>query len=119
MQAENDYKYAALGLKEGFYAQVCFQCQQICEKALKSIHYGALKKRVVFGHSLVELSRELDFDQDLIEDLSVIDQYYIPTRYPNGLPGAVPYEVYTESQASHAIQVCETVLEYARGKLPD
>ena len=74
---------------------------------------------MVFGYSLVELSRELDFDQDLIKDLSVIDQYYIPTRYPNGLPGAVPYEVYTGNQAGHAISVCQTVLKYAREKLPD
>lgn len=33
-QAENDLEYTLLGLREGFYAQVCFQCQQICEKAL-------------------------------------------------------------------------------------
>jgi len=55
-QAENDQEYAQLGLREGFFAQVCFQCQQICEKALKAIHYGQLGKRVVFGHSLVQLA---------------------------------------------------------------
>jgi len=58
-QAENDLEYARLGLREGFFAQVCFQCQQICEKALKAIHYGQLGKRVVLGHSLVQLAAEL------------------------------------------------------------
>ena len=58
-QAENDQEYAQLGLREGFFAQVCFQCQQICVKALKAIHYGQLGKRVVLGHSLVQLAAEL------------------------------------------------------------
>ena len=34
------------------------QFQQISEKALKAIHYGQLAKRVVFGHSLVQLAAE-------------------------------------------------------------
>ena len=53
-QAESDLGFAELGLREGFFAQACFVCQQAVEKALKALHYlgGA---RVVLGHSLVEL----------------------------------------------------------------
>jgi predicted nucleotidyltransferase len=54
-QAENDLLYARLGLREGFSAQVCFLCQQIAEKALKSVHYGKLGKRIVYGHSLLAI----------------------------------------------------------------
>jgi len=104
-QAENDYGFASLGLDEGFYAQVCFQCQQVCEKALKSIHYGYLGKRVVIGHSLVELARDLDLPSELANELAILDQYYIPTRYPNGLPRAVPFEVYTKAQAEQAREI--------------
>jgi HEPN domain-containing protein len=118
-QAENDLSYAALGLREGFFAQVCFQAQQICEKALKAIHYGQLGKRVVFGHSLVQLSAELPLDPDLREELAVLDQYYISTRYPNGLPGALPYEVYTRKQAENAVEVSRRVIELARRALSE
>ena len=118
-QAENDQEYARLGLREGFFAQVCFQCQQICEKALKAIHYGQLAKRVVFGHSLVQLAAELIVPADLQEELAVLDQYYIPTRYPNGLPGALPYEVYTKRQAEQAVQVSQRVIELARRELAE
>ena len=117
LQAENDFKYAKIGLREGFYAQVCFQCQQVCEKALKSIHYGELKKRIVIGHSLIELARELTVEQDLLDELAVLDQYYIATRYPNGLPGALPYEVYTRKQAETAVRTGELVLNLARKTL--
>lgn len=118
LQAENDLAYARIGLREGFHAQVCFQCQQICEKALKSIHYGKLRERVVYGHSLVELSAGLDLPDDLRKELAVLDQYYIPTRYPNGLPGGTPYEVYSGEQAAVATGVCERVITLARNALP-
>ena len=116
-QAENDLEYAKLGLKERFFAQVCFQCQQVCEKALKSIHYGYLKKRIVYGHSLVNLSKTLDLEESFMEELAVLDQYYIPTRYPNGLPGSLPYEVYTKKQANNAISTCERIIMIAREML--
>ena len=117
-QAENDLQYARLGLQGGFHAQVCFQCQQIAEKALKSIHYGKLGKRIVYGHSLVELAAELELDLSLRQELAVLDQYYIPTRYPNGLPGGTPYEVYSRAQAEAAMAACDRVLDLANRSLP-
>ena len=113
-QAENDLEYAKLGFKAGFFAQTCFQCQQVCEKALKAVHYGHLKKRIVYGHSLVTLAKDLDPKYPLMEELAILDQYYIPTRYPNGLPGNAPYEVYTKKQAEDALSTCNKVINSAR-----
>ncbi|MGA2640969.1 MAG: HEPN domain-containing protein [Spirochaetia bacterium] len=118
-QAENDLQYARLGLREGFSAQVCFLCQQIAEKALKSVHYGKLGKRIVYGHSLVELAQELSVGFDLHRELALLDQYYIPTRYPNGLPGGAPYEVYSLAQAEAAVAVCDRVISFAHASLPE
>jgi HEPN domain-containing protein len=105
-QARSELAFARIGLREGFHAQACFHCQQSAEMALKAVHYlgGA---RLVMGHSLVELLGPL---VDKHADLSSLrgaaarlDQLYIPTRYPNGLPGGVPAEVFTEDQAAEAI----------------
>ena len=112
-QAENDLEYAKLGFKEVFFAQACFQCQQVCEKALKAIHYGHLKKRIVYGHSLFILAKDLNLRYPLIEELAILDQYYIPTRYPNILPGTAPYEVYTKKQAEDALSTCTKVIKSA------
>jgi HEPN domain-containing protein len=117
LQAENDLAYAELGVREGFFAQACFHAQQISEKALKAMHYGALGKRVVYGHSLVKLFAGLSLPPDLRDDLAVLDQYYIPTRYPNGLPGVLPYEVYTRRQAESALEVSRRVIGIARRAL--
>jgi len=49
--------------------------------------------------------------------MAVLDQYYIPTRYPNGLPGSLPYEVYTEGQAAKALESSLQVIELAQRAL--
>lgn len=105
-QAENDLASAVVLAREGFAAQACFTCQQASEKALKAMHYryGA---RVVIGHALVDLLEGLVAREPRVGALGAaarqLDQYYIPTRYPNGLPGGVPFEVFTRENADEAI----------------
>jgi HEPN domain-containing protein len=115
-QAKSDLDFARLGLREGFFAQACFQCQQAAEKALKALHYLA-GARFVPGHSLVELLAPLAaLDPSLAalqEAARRLDQLYIPTRYPNGLPGGVPAQVFSQAQAAEAIAQATTFLERA------
>ncbi len=120
-QAENDLGYAKLGLKEGYYAQACFQAHQVAEKALKAMYYGVHKLRYVPGHSLSKLAGGLDLDlnDEDFEQLNILDQYYIPTRYPNGLPDAAPFEVYTKRQAEEAVGAAENVLHLTEKRLSD
>jgi len=40
-----------------------------------------------------------------------LDQYYIPTRYPNSLPGGIPHKVYTGRQAAQALESARQVLD--------
>lgn len=104
-QARSELAFARIGVRERFYAQACFHCQQSAEMALKALHdlRGA---RLVTGHSVVELLASLvDAHPSLAPLRSAaarLDQLYIPTRYPNGLPGGVPAEVFTEDQAAEA-----------------
>lgn len=115
-QAESDLGYAELGLREGFFAQTCFQCQQVCEKAIKALRYGR-GERIVFGHALVELAASLEVMAEFHQRLSVLDQYYVPTRYPNGLPGGIPADVYTRDQAAAAVDTARRVVAAVRAEL--
>lgn len=115
-QAESDLAYAELGLREGFYAQVCFQCQQVCEKAIKALRYGR-GERAVLGHALVELAASLPVMARFRDSLAVLDQYYVPTRYPNGLPGGIPSDVYTGDQAAAAVDTARQVVAAVRAEL--
>ena len=108
-------------MREGFFAQGCFVCQQAAEKALKALHYlrGA---RVVLGHSLVELLDAIVEDHPALGPLREVaqqlDQYYIPTRYPNGLPGgAVPSDVFTQRQAEAAVVGARAMIDVGRAAI--
>ncbi len=119
-QAENDLAFAHVALREGFHSQACFLSQQVAEKGMKALlyHRGA---RSVTGHSLAALLVELeDIHPELseqAESLTVLDQYYIPTRYPDALPGSAPFEVYGSTQAEGAIETAALVVETARQEI--
>ena len=116
-QAENDLAFGELALREGFFAQACFVAQQTAEKALKSIAYGR-GERLVIGHSIVELADGLAAGSPelakLRERAGLLDQYYVATRYPNGLPGGVPFEAFGERQAREAIEAAREFVGVAR-----
>ena len=84
---------------------------------MKALHYrrGA---RIVVGHSLVELLNDLLTAHPALVELGdaarQLDQYYIPTRYPNGLPGGVPAEVFTQRQARDAVDYATRFIASAR-----
>lgn len=115
-QARSELAFARVGLREGFYAQACFHCQQSAEMALKALHYLA-GARLVIGHSLVELLAPLAAQDPPLASLrpaaARLDQLYIPTRYPNGLPGGVPAEVFSREQAVEAIAQAAQFIERA------
>lgn len=119
-QARSDLGYAELGVREGYHAQACFMSQQAASKALKAVHYleGA---RFVFGHSLVELLEALVDRHPAMAALRdaarQLDQYYIPTRYPNGLPGGVPADVFSRRQAEQAVSDVRRFLDEAQRRL--
>jgi HEPN domain-containing protein len=117
-QARSDLAFTELGVREGYYAQACFMCQQAAEKALKALRYHA-GDRVVLGHSVVELRDSLRDRHPALAGLreaaQQLDQYYVPTRYPNGLPGGVPAEVFSKAQATGALALGRQFLALAEG----
>ncbi len=91
--------------------------QQSGEKALKACLY-AMGKRVVIGHSLFEFAQMLaEEDKEFLKIMNPakrLDRYYIPTRYPNGLPGGMPFQVYTQEDLNQAFTDAKAVVERAR-----
>ena len=116
-QAESDLGFAELGLREGFFAQACFVCQQAAEKALKGAPLSGRRPgrpRALRRRASRSLGRRHPGLGDLREGAQQLDQYYIPTRYPNGLPGGVPAEVFTRRQAEEAVGLARRFLAQAR-----
>ena len=94
---------------------------QAGEKALKSCLYAAGSGRV-FGHSLFDTCAELHAHSssfvEVEEQAKRLDRFYIPTRYPNGLPGGIPFQSYSKKDLSEALDdlhqifnACEAYLQ--------
>lgn len=116
-QAENDLAFTEHSMRGGFHAQACFHAQQVAEKAVKAVHYlrGA---RAVLGHSVDGLLEALESAglpaKELRPLAAQLDLHYIPTRYPNGLPGNLPFEVYTAPQSADALAAARCIVAFAR-----
>jgi len=111
-QAEFDLKAAEASEKSCSYEWACFQAQQAAEKALKA--YLMLKgMRFTLKHSinkLLKLCLEKEKRFGALSDARELDKYYIPTRYPDGLPDDVPHDFYTQEDAERCIQTSKKAL---------
>ena len=120
-QAQNDLAFARLAARESFFSQACFAAQQTAEKALKAVAYG-LGERVVLGHSLVELVDRLSERVPMLARLreagGLLDQYYVTARYPNALPGGVPFEAFDRRQADEAVKSASEFVDAAGRSIP-
>lgn len=105
MQARQDLDDARYSFAGKRYHLACFLSQQAAEKAIKALLYSK-GKEMVLGHSVARLIKDAqEYDPGLgkLRRAGGLDKFYIPTRYPNGLPGGVPYEAFDEDDAKKAI----------------
>ena len=119
-QARYDVRSARYSAEGAFYAPACFQAQQATDKALKAYLY-AQGERIVLGHSVADLAaRCAQYDEefaDLRRVLVVLDRLYIPTRYPNGLPGGIPGEAFLAEDAQNATSLAEQAITFVAERL--
>jgi len=103
--ARQDLQMAELALNEAIYNQVCFHSQQCVEKCIKGL-LSNLAKNTPRTHSIVDLLRLLPsgYFQNLQENLAQLDIFYIPTRYPDALPGSLADGLPDENDALEAIE---------------
>jgi len=119
LQAEQDLDDAAFNLEGQRYNIACFLAQQSAEKMLKAYLYKK-GERKVWGHSVADLvddSKKYDKSfKSLFRIAGPLDMYYIPTRYPDGLPGGIPARVFQEEDARKAIDMSERIMEFIKSK---
>lgn len=119
-QAEEDLKWADDLAERGGHHIACFLAQQVGEKALKAFLY-AQGDEVVLGHSVERLSAEAASREPRFEESrsrwTILDGYYIPTRYPNSLPESIPAAVFTRNAAREAAALAREIVSLVRALL--
>lgn len=106
--AIEDLEAAKLLHQAGKFSHACFLAQQCGKKALKSLWF--MLEADPWGHSIQRLVNEFP-RKEWIDDMETwasygayLDKFYIPARYPNGLPDLTPGQSFTMSEAESAIQ---------------
>jgi HEPN domain-containing protein len=118
--ASEDLTVARLVFAEEHFAHGCFLSQQCMEKALKAFLLAKLNQYPRI-HNLTDLltqctTIDTGFSQ-FIADCVTVDQYYIPTRYPSGLPGGLASGPPSDKHAQTAIAAAEKILHFVAGRL--
>ena len=103
---------AELALKAKIYNQVCFHSQQSAEKSIKALlcQQAKIPPRI---HVMAELIRYLDtnpFAKIQVEIL-LLDRFYIPTRYPDALPGSLPEGMPDKGDAQGALATARKLVK--------
>lgn len=115
--AQDDLDSAVILRKNVKFAHSCFHAQQAGEKAVKALWY--LADADPWGHSIMKLIDDLENVDlklhDRLKSLSrlgmVLDRFYIPTRYPNGLPDITPDAAFTDEDADTCIEHSGKIIE--------
>jgi len=115
--ARGDLESSRVLKGSGRWAHACFHAQQAAEKALKALWYRL--ELDPWGHSVRQLVDLLETEapdshravRDLADAASDLDQFYIPTRYPNGLPDLTPDQAFTEAMANRSESLAAAIVD--------
>lgn len=118
-QAERDLEQAMASRAEGRHEWACFASHQASEKAVKALHL--YHRQEAWGHVVASLLAELPdgilLPPDLVERGRVLDNFYVPTRYPNGHPSGPPFEHYGPLQSEQALDHAREILRFVRSEV--
>lgn len=101
-------------MEEEIFNQACFHSQQSAEKSVKGL-ISRQKNTPPRTHLMSDLLRQLNpdpFDAIRVEIL-LFDRFYIPTRYPDALPGSLAEGMPDKKDAEGAIITARQLLEIA------
>jgi len=118
-QAEIDLEEAEAARHAERHEWACFAAQQAAEKAVKALHMHLGQE--AWGRVVARLLRELPetvrVPPDLIEKAKVLDNFYIPTRYPNSHPEGSPHDHYGPLQSEEAIRYAREIVDFVRAQM--
>jgi HEPN domain-containing protein len=112
--ALEDEQMAELAYKAVLYNQACFHSQQGGEKCLKALLLHT-EGKFPKTHSLTELLMLASLkDKNVLtlkNDCLYLDQFYVPTRYPDAPLGSLPEGQPNKEDAKKALQVLSRIMK--------
>jgi HEPN domain-containing protein len=118
-QAGQDLAQAEDSRRAGRHEWACFAAQQAAEKAVRALHlhHGQEAWGHVVARLVAELPERVPRRADLIDKGRVLDNFYIPARYPNSHAEGAPFEHYGPLQSEEAIRYAGEILDFVRAQM--
>jgi HEPN domain-containing protein len=116
-QAERDLEQARASQRDGRHEWACFAAHQAAEKAVKALHLSMGQE--AWGHVVARLLREVPVDvpAEFVDRARVLDNFDVPTRYPNGHPDGPPFEHYGALQSDQAVEYAGEIVGFVRRQM--
>ena len=106
LTAQEDLEVAKTLHEAGKFSHACFLAHQSAEKAIKALWlstdgdpWGNTIQKLVMQYPQQNMLVDA---QKWISNAVSLDKFYIPTRYPNGLPVLAPGQVYISQDSMEA-----------------
>ncbi len=120
--AWEDLRAAEVLRDAALFSHCCFLAQQGAEKAIKALHM--LQDVDPWGHSIQKLMADLPERpasmepwQDYLDKASALDRFYIPARYPNGLPDLTPGTTFNRRDADTSLEQAQAIVQAAASSM--
>jgi HEPN domain-containing protein len=118
-QAERDLELAEAVQRLGRHEWACFASHQGAEKAVRALHLCLGQE--AWGHTVAKLLQELPdtvgLPDGLVDRARMLDNFYVPTRYPNGHPEGAPFEHYGPLQSEQGVDHARSILDFVRSQM--
>lgn len=118
--AAEDLKAAEISLAENLPNIVCFHSQQAVEKSLKALYLSCFATtpkthdlEVIFTKLREKVAGLSGFE----EKIRYLNKFYVPTRYPDALPGSLPEGLPDVKDAQEALSLAKEILEFVEEKI--
>jgi HEPN domain-containing protein len=118
-QARRDLEHARESAVNGKHEWACFAAQQAAEKAVKALHLSLGQEAwgLMVSRLIQDLPDEVDFPEGLLDKARILDNTYIPARYPSGHPEGSPFEYFGRKQSEEAIAYASEIVEFVNNEM--
>ncbi len=118
-QSLRDLDQAVDSAQAGRHERTCFAAHQATERAVNALRLS--HRQEMWGHVIGRLLRRLPEAaspaDSLVEPGQALDNFFIPSRYPQGHPEGAPLEHYGPLVSQEVICHDRTIVDFVRDQL--
>lgn len=118
-QAKRDLEQAKDSQQAGRHEWACFAAQQAAAKSAKALQLHSGQRSRIYSVSEIfeKLYGIIQIPVEILDKGRMLDNLYIPARYPNSHHQGAPFEHYDQLQSDAAISCAIEIINFTRARM--